>query len=403
MKALTAVLAVLAGIASSQARIITVDDDGPADFNNIQAAIDDANHGDTVEIRPGTYTGAGNRDIDFKGKAITVRSTNPNDWGVVAATVIDCQGSEADPHRGFKFNSGEDANSVLAGLSITSGYGPRDVIAGNDRAFVGGGIYCAASSPTISECIISHNRAPNGGGICCCIGAAPRIRNCRVRDNSGFGGGGIYCTDSSVEVVNCIVRNNVAYTSGNLRGRGAGIVCEFSSPIIKNCTFYGNHASGSGGAIWTYGSPESISNCIIWGNLPGEIRGSATVSFSNVRGGYSGTGNINTDPVFADPDNGDYALKSQAGRYDPNGQAWVLDDVTSPCIDAGDPMSPIGLEPFPNGGRVNMGAYGGTAEASKSYFGEPPCETIIAGDINGDCIVDFRDFWLMALHWLEEY
>jgi hypothetical protein len=65
-------------------------------------------------------------------------------------------------------------------------------------------------------------------------------------------------------------------------------------------------------------------------------------------------------------------------------------------------MSPIGPEPFPNGGRVNMGAYGGTVEASKSYFGEPPCETIVAGDINGDCTVDWVDFAFIALHWLEE-
>jgi hypothetical protein len=80
----------------------------------------------------------------------------------------------------------------------------------------------------------------------------------------------------------------------------------------------------------------------------------------------------------------------------------VLDDVTSPGIDAGHPHSPIGLEPFPNGGRINMGAYGGSVEASKSYFGKPPCETIIAGDVNGDCIVNFLDFCLMAFHWSED-
>jgi len=79
-----------------------------------------------------------------------------------------------------------------------------------------------------------------------------------------------------------------------------------------------------------------------------------------------------------------------------------MDDVTSPCIDAGNVMSPIGHEPFPNGGVINMGAYGGTAEASKSYFGSPPCETIVAGDISGDCKVDFLDFGLMAFHWLEK-
>ena len=73
-----------------QARIITVDDDGPADFNNLQAAIDDANHGDVIEVQPGTYTGDGNSDIDFLGKAITVRSIDPNDPNIVAATIIDC-------------------------------------------------------------------------------------------------------------------------------------------------------------------------------------------------------------------------------------------------------------------------------------------------------------------------
>ncbi len=136
-----------------------------------------------------------------------------------------------------------------------------------------------------------------------------------------------------------------------------------------------------------------------------------------------GTGNMDTDPCFVDPGrwvkvndpnkitepndpnavwvDGDYHLKSQAGRWDPVSESWIQDDVTSPCIDAGNPMSPIGLEPFPNGGIVNMGAYGGTAEASKSYFDEPVCETIVSGDINGDCKVDFADLAIMVLHWLQ--
>jgi pectin methylesterase-like acyl-CoA thioesterase len=74
-----------------QARIITVDDDGPADFSNIQAAISDSNDDDTIIVAPGTYTGTGNRNIDFTGKAITVRSSDPNDPNIVAATIINCQ------------------------------------------------------------------------------------------------------------------------------------------------------------------------------------------------------------------------------------------------------------------------------------------------------------------------
>lgn len=75
----------------------------------------------------------------------------------------------------------------------------------------------------------------------------------------------------------------------------------------------------------------------------------------------------NPNAVWID---GDYHLKSQVGRWDQNSQSWIQDDVTSPCIDAGDPNSPIGHEPFPNGGIINMGAYGGTEEASMSVSTE---------------------------------
>jgi hypothetical protein len=156
-------------------------------------------------------------------------------------------------------------------------------------------------------------------------------------------------------------------------------------------------------------------NCILWGNSDGSGMGqSGQISFQDGTpivnycsiqgwtGSLGGAGNIDADPCFINPDSNDYHLKSQAGRWDANEGRWTKDDVTSPCIDAGDPLSPIMYEPFPNGGIINMGAYGGTIEASKSYFGQPICETIVAGDINGDCKVDFKDFALMAFHWLEE-
>jgi len=174
------------------------------------------------------------------------------------------------------------------------------------------------------------------------------------------------------------------------------------------------------------GGTAKVINCIIWdcgrpitlADSPSneiEDRGShVTVTYCDIDGGQGGVsvsgthstvtwgrGNIDADPLFADPSVADFHLKSQAGHWDSAGETWVVDDVTSPCIDAGDPSSPLGREPFPNGGRVNMGAHGGTAEASKSYFGEPICETIVAGDINGDCKVDFKDFAIMVSHWLE--
>jgi len=141
-----------------------------------------------------------------------------------------------------------------------------------------------------------------------------------------------------------------------------------------------------------------------------EVDGSSSITYNafwqngtDFSSTSSGVANfLNSNPLFADPANGDYHLRSQAGRWEHATQAWIKDDVTSPCIDAGDMSSPIGLELFPNGGIVNLGAYGGTAEASKSYFGEPVCETIVIGDINGDCKIDFVDFQIMAHHWLED-
>lgn len=139
------------------------------------------------------------------------------------------------------------------------------------------------------------------------------------------------------------------------------------------------------------GGTATLVNCIIW-DCPQPItladssnteiadRGShLTVSYSDIDGGRAavsisgsqstvawGEGNIDVDPLFADTASADFHLRSQSGRWDPCGQAWVSDNQTSPCIDAGDPGAPIADEPSPNGLRINMGAYGGTAQASKS-------------------------------------
>jgi len=521
-------------VSTATGRIIYVDDDGPADFNNIQAAINDANNGDTTIVADGVYTGPGNRDIDFLGKAITVRSIDPNDPNIVAATVIDCNSGQWAPlwakHRGFYFHTAEAYDSIVDGFVIKNGY----VAPGE----YGGGIYCYSASPTISNCIIAENTLPlcplagcpqpvgNSGGIYC-DRSSPRIIRCTIRKNRSSLGAGVYNRDSSPLVDNCIFSENVAMWGGGMYSYGesrpkvvncsfqrnnalAGggmynhdhstatvISCQFvdnragpsgggvmnaesnstffdcffsrntadkggamfngssntivnncifrdnwakdggaiyntmgspkfancliasnsatrgggflgSNSTFTNCTFTKNLAKEMGGGLWfsrSYNPPATLANCIFWGNTPGEVYvqyGSPLITYSDVQGGWSGEGNINADPCFADPNNGDYHLKSQAGRWNPQTQSWDQDDVTSPCIDAGDLASPIGLEPFPNGGRINMGAYGGTAEASKSYFGEPVCEIIVAGDINGDCKVNLIDFAFMALHWLEE-
>jgi parallel beta-helix repeat protein len=290
------------------ARVITVDDDGPADFNNIQAAIDDSNNGDVVVVFPGIYTGAGNRDIDFLGKVIVVRSVNPDNPSVVAATVIDCNGTEEEEHRGFYFHSGEDHNSILEGFTITNGF------YGN-----GGGIRCDGSSPTIRKNVITGNETEydgdGGGGIACWSGASPVIANNVISYNvcpPGGGGGGIRCYDACSP----IIRNNVITQNepsgidiGNSNpiisnctfsdNIGFGIACSQSSPLLTNCTFIGNSEELGGGMsiseskvmllscrfignsaeYWgggLYCSRESnltLVNCIFSGNLAGERGG----------------------------------------------------------------------------------------------------------------------------------
>lgn len=264
----------------------------PADFNSIQAAIDYSSNGDTVVVAYGTYTGDGNRDIDFSGKSITVCSENgPNDC------IIDCNGTQAEHHRAFYFHNGEQANSVVDGFTIKNGY-----------ASEGGGIYCQASSPTIKNCRFSKNCADGndyGGGAICSVDSSPKVTNCTFDENTtyegcgggicnynnhnntvisgctftknasygldGGCGGGIYNSqaDGSLTVANCTFIENTALSSQG--GSGGGMCIVSGSPTVTNCTFRENYSDRLGGGLWYVGDGTDITvtNCTFNSNYSG--------------------------------------------------------------------------------------------------------------------------------------
>jgi hypothetical protein len=213
-------------------------------------------------------------------------------------------------------NGGTGIALWKAGATITN-----SIITGN----AGGGIMCSLCNPNIVRNIIAGNQAATGGGIHCTNSSVPVIQNNTIVGNQAQVGAGIYCADNAkAKVFNCIIAFNTP---------GPGVQCApDGEAVVKWCDVYGNQGGGYVGLADPTGS----------------------------------NGNISDDPLFADLEGRDYHLKSVVGRFDPATNSWKQDQVTSPCIDAGNPSQDINEEPTPNGARVNMGRYGGTEEASKT-------------------------------------
>jgi predicted outer membrane repeat protein len=296
------------------------------------------------------------------------------------------------------------------------------------QPYAGGGalhIYTSGSlyDVEVTDCLFERNWTADGGGAIH-LEVPGRLHDCRFVGNQAQYGGAVFGLADG-HITHSIFAGNRASLSG-------GAVYHASlGNTLAHCTFVGNTAPEGraltcnrilfGGDVDAPLSGTELSHCILWDG-PGEIARwpdnarTVTVTYSDIFGGWPGEGNVDVDPRFCQPGDwdpndtpldpnddfwvdGDVHLKSRAGRWDPVSESWVKDDEDSPCIDAGDPSGPIGDELSPNGGIANLGAYGGTTEASKSYFGEPVCETRMAGDVNGDCKVDFEDLLIVLSQW----
>ena len=476
MKKLVFTLICLLPVFTSQATVITVDDNGPADFDNIQNAINSSGLGDTIVVKPGTY----NRRIFFNNKSVTLTSEDPDDPDIVQSTIL-----TIDSGYTVNFDFGEGHNSVLTGFTIT-----------------GQGIHCYGSSPTISKNII---RDCSGHGIHGEDNAAPVISGNTISSNTGYG---IYYSDGPIEN-NTISQNKggIAYSNGPITGNiitnnfdmssadsgGALFFCKglitgnliaenyarnkggacyectgniagnriigntsriaggalsncrgritnniiagnrsknggglFSCYQIYNNTIVGNIAEENGGAMSQ--CPGYISNNIIAFNsasFVGGIYGAGTSSYNafwsneggNFGGGVTmGPGDIIAEPLFVSngywdnnetPDesddfwvDGDFHVTSQAGRWSPVDQSWINDSLTSPCIDAGDPNSDWTAELWPHGRRINIGAYGGTVQASMSLSDAGNIADLNPDVNDANDWVDYNDMLLLTDKWL---
>jgi len=300
----------------------------PANQLTIQAGIDAASAGDTVLVACGTYY---EHEIVMKSDVCLTGAS-----GQSACVVIDAQ----------NYGCGISCDSLTAGTSIEK----ITITNAND-----GGIRCIASSPTFRLCTI-QNSHPSGF---VCINSSPYIQYCIFEDNEGGFGGGMNCIDSSLIIENCKFRNNwiepiggglytqsstiqlseCAFT-GNRAVAGGGLYCYTSIVTIENCTFVYNRGIDDAGGIYLSDSQATIVNTIVAFSTGGrgiDFDGLLPVIncsdiFGNQDGDWVGgitdqlglNGNIALDPLFCDPDLGDFQLRDGSPCAPDNNDCEVL-------------------------------------------------------------------------------
>lgn len=441
------------------ARTITVGLDGNSEYSNIQAAVDAVGTGETILLADGIYTGPGNRDvtihkpltirgiggpehciIDCEGetRAFTIQVNDPNGRFEIilegltltrggnviegGAILLDGQGTailkncvisenvaSPDPDTwdpsGISCRGGGICSlgkwgvhlerCRIQGNQVYGDNGENDsYLPGPGGWAQGGGLYGQSGEFTLLHCIVMNNSCWGGDSGRC---FDPDI--CGWGSKGGVArGGAITAMEANIDIRDCLVIGNYAEDGiGIYDTKGAVTILSIGKGVLSNCTFVGNRIDSyySGGKVMS--TIEAGENCSIANSIlqDRDFSGNIQLSYCWIEG----------DPIFVDPGSwnwgffvpGDYHLKSQAGRWDPVTMTWVKDAVTSPCIDAGDPANTGWVnELWPNGRRIDIGAYGGTAEASMS-----PNTIGTAADLNFDDDVDIADFAILSRAWMK--
>ena len=310
--------------------------------------------GERVVVLPGTYTGVGNRDLDFNGKDIFVVGGSGAEQ-----TIIDCE----DTARAFSFGNEETTNAVVRGFTIQNGSaGP-----------FGGAVYCTNSSPVIDACLFVSNSASGGSSAGGAVALGERgfacVKGCEFRDNTAAYGSAFACLGSTdaehftiersrfedneatssgtlffswyvdATVRNCLIVSNDASDGG---GVWSSLVSG-DSLVIENCTIAGNSAgAGKWGGISGIENGEYavVRNSIVYENTPSNYR-YADFAHSCTIPGPGEPGNIADDPGFTDAE---YRIGSSSPCKDAGtNQTWMVDAtdlfgndrVYNGCVDMG--------------------------------------------------------------------
>jgi hypothetical protein len=377
----------------------------PSEYGTIQEAIDAAKHGETVLVADGTYTGAGNKDLDYNGKSVWVRSENGPE-----KTIIDCEGAG----RGVFYHTSEPKEAIFEGFTIRNGF-----------AGEGGAIHCKSASPTLRQLVLEENNAGSeGGAIYIRENSKPTLEDCTVRNNqSGQSGGGMVFRNGS----NIVVRRS-HFVGNSVAGGGGAVNGSDSKALFENCLVVDNTANTMG-AFFFHNAQTTFSNCTVTNNQGGGMEANGpnsahvlhntimwnnggtelvfsnsakpyiatTATYCDIQGGYPGTGNFNVTPGFVDP-NSDYQLAEGSPCVDsgqtegaPTDDFGGSDRPQGNSADIGAHESPYTSECIPKCGGVNCGPNGCGGECGTCQdgfacvFGEciNPCIPATSPDWNG--------------------
>ncbi|GEM_PF-969887 len=379
-------------------------------YADLQLALAAATSGDRILVADGTYkpTAGTDRNISFALKngvsllggyaGYGAADPDARDVALYASILsgdIGVTGSKTDnSYHVVTGGSGITSATILDGITITAGNANGSASPQNS----GGGIYLNLASPSIANCTFTGNWAYPWGAGMHNEQSSPTLTNCTFSGNSTVysagKGGGISNSYSSPTLINCVFsRNSASYgagvynfssaaklincsLSGNSAYNGGGVYNYTSSPTLVNCTLSGNSAD-FGAGMYNYSSRPSLTNCIVWGSgstsFYADTASVPVITYSDIQGGYAGTGNVNADPMFvrspwvgpdgvfgtADDDYGDLRLRTGSPLMDVGSNAAIPEGVYTDLA---------GNARIQNG-TVDIGAYEGAAEI-------PPAKTI---------------------------